>query len=345
MRGRFFRALEKELKQAHARYGRLVFDTFYLGGGTPSLLSEKEMSDLIALVRRHFDFKTGYEFTCEFNPGDADEAKIKTFAGLGINRVSLGTQAFQEKHLKNTGRLHTAADSYETAALLKKTGITNISFDFILGLPGQTLEEARFSLEEAIRLGASQVSLYDLEIHEKTFWGKEREKGKISTAPEELRAGFFQLAVEILSGAGYQQYEISTFAKPGFESRHNLIYWHNENYLGLGPGAFSYMRGIRSQFSLDVPQYLAKCEKGDWVPAVSEELSDEKKEIETLITGLRLREGISLDRFKVISDRLAAGLRELSGHGLLKEKNGRLFLTEKGRFMPESTFRLLIEKL
>lgn len=343
-RARFFRALEKETEHMVSRYGRLTFDTFYLGGGTPSLLTEEEMTQLIQKMRGAFQIKSGAEITCEFNPGDADRRKIEAFRDLGINRVSLGVQSFQESLIKRTGRLHSVKDIYETVRLLNEAGITNISFDLISGLPGQSFEDFRHSLKETIALGAKQLSFYDLEIHDNTPWGIERQNGKLEMLGEDGREKNFKLAAELLSSAGYVQYEVSTFAQPGFESRHNLIYWNNGNYLGLGPGAYSYLQGNRFQLAGNVGRYLFKCEAGDWIPDTSDVLTDEEKEIETLITRLRLPEGIRLKDFPIIASRLRPRIQFLVHEELLQETKGHISLTARGRALVESVFGYLIAK-
>ncbi|HLD49928.1 MAG TPA: coproporphyrinogen-III oxidase family protein, partial [bacterium] len=173
-RARFFQALLKEIKQAREKYGRLCFDTLYLGGGTPSALTAEEMGPLIEALRRDFDFMAGHEITCEVNPGDVDRAKLETYRSLGINRISLGVQAFQDPLLKDMGRPHTVADTLETWRLLRDLGFNNISFDLINGLPSQTIEYFEDSLRKTIELEAEQLSLYDLDVHEKTVYGLRR---------------------------------------------------------------------------------------------------------------------------------------------------------------------------
>lgn len=340
-RARFFQALQKEIEQAREKYGRLGFDTFYLGGGTPSALTAEEMGSLIEGLRAAFDFAPGYEFTCEVNPGDVDRAKLEAYRSLGINRISLGTQAFQDSLLKDMGRPHTVADTLETWELLRDLGFKNISFDLINGLPSQTLENFEDSLRKTIELEAAQLSLYDLDVHEKTVYGLRRRDGKLPVPDEEKRAEMFTRAGELMSAAGYVQYEISTFAKPGFESRHNLGYWHNQEYLGLGPGAFAYLNGERYQFAPDVNRYLEKCEAGDWQPDTSETLTEDKKELETLLTGLRLRQGIDLDQFTIIRPSLEEKLAKIQPHALMEREGSQIRLSSRGRFLAESVFSLL----
>lgn len=341
-RDRFFRAFEAEVKHARESYGRLEFDTVYYGGGTPSLLEADEIEKLAGLVRDYFTLRSGAETTFEFNPGDADPNKIEAFKKCGMNRVSLGVQAFQNSHIRTAGRLHSVEDTYKTIEMLNGAGIENISFDLIAGLPEQTQDDFEFSLRETVKLSASQLSLYDLEIHDQTFWGKEKAAKRLKLPEEEKRAEFFAAAVKNMTEAGYSQYEISTFAKPGRESRHNLIYWHNQEYLGLGPGAFSYLQGKRFQLAKDFPGYLDKCARADWNPDFEEILTAEKKEIETLITGLRLEKGITLENYALIRPLLENRVPALIECQLLEREGGRIRLTPKGRFLAEQTFSLLI---
>ena len=340
-RERFFAALEREIDRAFQVHGKIIFDTFYIGGGTPSLLTPEEMARLVEKIKNRYELKPGFEFTCEFNPGDLDSGKIKSFQCLGINRISLGAQAFQDRLLQEMGRQHTVRDIHATVQMIRDAGIHNISFDLIGGLPNQTLEDFIHSLKQTIALNPSQISLYDLEIHDKTPWGMARQKGQFVLPAEELRAEMFQAAIDHLTGAGYQQYEISTFAKPGFESRHNLIYWNNQEYLGLGPGAFSYINGTRSQFSRGVPEYHRKCEAGDWEPAVKDVLTEAEKEMETLVTGLRLKQGIDLGYFKRIRPQIEERVRDLENDHLLDRSGDRIALTPRGRFLAEQVFGTL----
>lgn len=340
----FFKALSAEIENISKTRGRLRFSTFYLGGGTPSALSSEEMKTLVFKIKEHFDFAPAFEFTCEVNPGDTDGQKLESYKKLGINRVSLGVQAFQDHLLEDMGRPHQVADILKTHQLLKETGFENISFDLINGLPKQTLAEFSESLEKLAEMNASQLSLYDLDVHEKTVYGLRRREGRLPVPNEDVRAEMYEAAQKIMTGAGYHHYEISTFAKAGFESRHNLLYWHNQEYLGLGPGAFSYLDGVRYQFSGDVRGYLEKCKAGNWIPDTRDVLTEEEKEKETLFTGLRLLKGVDMKQFSVIRAKLLKKLEEAKPYGLFDVREERLYLTAKGRALAERSFRLLLEK-
>lgn len=336
MRERFLGALEKEISAARARYGNLSFETIYFGGGTPSALDSGEFSRVVSALRSSFSFNTLKEFTVEINPGDVDAEKIRAFKELGVNRASVGAQAFQQTLLEKMGRPHGASEIHETVKLLKKEGIENISLDLIFRLPGQDVNAFCSSLDEALSLEPAQLTLYDLEVHEKTRFGLMQKKGELALPDEDAHFEMFEKAAMKLKDAGYRHYELLSFARPGFESRHNRLYWENQDYLGLGPGAFSYLEGTRYQFSESVHQYLKKCEAGDWVPAVSDVLTPEKKEVESLLTGMRLEEGVDLRDFPLIRESLRPAIEELARDGLIETRDSRIALTFKGRALAET---------
>lgn len=344
MQERFFRALSAEIKHVREFHGKLSLDTFYLGGGTPSSLSIPELQRLADEVHKAFQFKKGYEFTCEFNPGDGDHAKLKALHDIGVNRISLGCQSFRDEILQRLGRRHAARDIEETVAKIHAAGISNISFDLMLRLPGQTVEDFRDSVRRCIELNASQVSLYDLEVHGETPFGKLQKEGKLDLPGEEDHARMYESAIEMLTGAKYEHYEISNFAKPGLASRHNLIYWHNQEYLGLGPGAFTYLNGVRSQFAPGLMRYLEKCEAMDWENDAGDKLSEEEKETETLVTGLRLCEGVTPASFSRIYPALRERIKTLCEDGLIEKVNEKIRLTTRGKFLSEDVFAFLLEK-
>jgi len=344
LRERFFEAVSAEIKHARDRYGPLSWDTFYLGGGTPSSLSIPELHRMIEGVQAAFQFNAGYEFTCEFNPGDGDEAKLKALHESGVNRISLGCQSFRDSLLKRLGRRHTVRDIEETVEKIRQAGISNISFDLMLRLPGQTVEDFQDSVEQCIALGASQVSLYDLEVHEGTPFGQYRKEGQLNLPGEEEHARMYEIAIERLTAAGYGHYEISNFAKPGLASRHNLIYWHNQEYLGVGPGAFTYLNGIRSQLAPDLERYLEKCKVLDWKNDTEDRLSEEEKETETLVTGLRLSEGVVPALFPKIYPAIKDRLKTLQEEGLLEISGETRRLSTRGKFLSEDVFSFLLER-
>lgn len=338
-RKRFLSVLAKEIRRAREQYGRLAFDTLYLGGGTPSVLLADEMMQVIESLKKAFELRSGSEFTSEMNPEDANPEKLRAYRDLGINRISLGAQSFNDELLKGMGRHHTAQDTVRAVRRLKDAGFQNISLDLMIKLPGQTLSDVEHSLEQAIALKPSQVSVYDLDLHDQTVFGSLAQKGQLNLPSEEEHMEMFDGVSSRLGEAGFVQYELSNFAKPGFESKHNLIYWHNQEYLGLGPGAFSYLSGVRYQFALSVERYFQKCALNDWTRDVEDRITNEKKEIETLLTGLRLREGIDLRQFQIIRKSIE---QKVSGSELFEKRGERVALSRRGRFLAENAFSFLI---
>ena len=342
MRHRFFSAIEREAAAAYEKYGRLQFDTVYFGGGTPSALSADETRELFEILKKFFGFKLGAETTWEINPGDVDAEKIKVYRNLGINRVSLGVQSFQETSLKDMARPHSTAEIHETFRALKEESFDNISIDLILRLPGETLETTRLNLQAALALKPAQFSLYDLQIHAATVYGQRAARGELAQASEEEHEHIAELCETVLEEAGYTQYALGAFAKPGFESRHNLNYWHNGDYLALGPGAFGYMQGVRYQHAPDVRRWMKKWETGDGVPDMADTLSAMEKEKETLLTGLRLREGVLMQRCERYLETISERIQAMIQQEFLESSCGRLRLTRRGRFMFESVSAELV---
>ncbi|HPW64555.1 MAG TPA: radical SAM family heme chaperone HemW [Candidatus Omnitrophota bacterium] len=344
VRRRFFNCLFRELDHARAEHGAIKFDTIYFGGGTPSLLTEDEMTEIVNRIRAAFGVRPGAEITCEWNPGDGDEEKLRAFSALGANRISLGAQSFRDDILQRLGRRHTAHDTIVTLDRIRGAGITNVSLDLMLRLPGQTVVDFRDSLCRAVGLGVSQVSLYDLEIHEETVFGRMQREQKLDLPAEQVHAAMYEAAIRTLTGAGYEHYEISNFARPGFASRHNLIYWRNEEYLGLGPGSFSYLAGVRSGFAHDLEGYFRKCETGEWTNDVEDVLSEEDKETESFTMRLRLCGGAAPSRFPVLYERIKDRARELLDGGFLEWAGDSLRLTTRGKFLSEDVFGFLLRK-
>lgn len=301
-----------------ARYGRLAgtFDTLYAGGGTPSLLSETQLAALFAALKP----LTGplaalRETTFEANPESVTERKAAFLRAAGINRISMGLQAAQERLLKKLGRIAMPDDFIKAFGCFRKAGFDNISGDLMSGLPGQTLDDFSASLELLLGLGPEHISLYPLEIHEDTPLGRQG----IEEEPE-AAAEMYGKAVRELARRGYERYEISNFARPGRASVHNLNYWEQGSYLGLGTAAASYIEGERWTNTADLDEYLAAARAGVPTPSHSrEKLSGRRKAAERIMLGLRKTAGIELesDIFiefnKELARLKAQGLIEISG--------------------------------
>ncbi|MBI4353299.1 MAG: radical SAM family heme chaperone HemW, partial [Candidatus Omnitrophica bacterium] len=294
----FFTAFEKEAARASDLLQGVSFDTVYVGGGTPSVLSLEETSKLFDLLKKYFRWEAQAEVTYEANPGDADEEKAKAYRGLGVNRISLGAQSFNDPTLKRLNRTHDAAAIFSSYGIFRKAGFDNVSLDLMLALPGETLKEAERSVAQAVGLGPEHVSLYELTVEPSTVFGRRRREGTLGLPAEDAQAEMLSCARDRLKTGGFRHYELLSHAKPGFESRHNGIYWANEEYLGLGPGAFSHLKGKRFRYASSYAKYLDKANRNDWVPEEEETLEGERKEVESLLLALRLTEGASMERFR-----------------------------------------------
>jgi len=280
----------------------LTVDTVYIGGGTPSLLDPRFVGQMLQAIRNSFSCALG-EVTLEADPETIESEKAADWAASGVNRISFGVQSFVDDELKSSGRMHRAADVYKGVAILRSLGFANISFDLIAGLPRQTEASWRRSLEELIALSPEHVSAYIMEIDEGSRLGLEvLEGGSRYSARElpneELMADFYGLAQRELKSAGYQQYEISNWAKPGFPSQHNMKYWRREPYLGFGAGAHSFSGTQRWANVHDAAAYVAAISAGqnavESVDLVTRELALE----EELFLGLRQLAGIDLGRIE-----------------------------------------------
>ena len=325
-----------------------------LGGGTPSILSAAHIEKIVNAVRANFDFVSDAEWTLEANPGTVDFEKLRALREMGFQRLSLGVQTFEDARLKQFKRHHSVADSYEAFELARRAGFENINLDLIYGLPEQSLDDWRDVLERALAFESEHLSLYGLQVEERTALKKQIELGRVALPDADLAAQMYELAVEKLGAAGFVHYEISNFAKGGFESRHNKTYWLNEPYLGFGAGAHSSWRDERGEHiryeNVKSPRaYIKRLERGESVIAAREEISRAMEMSETIFLGLRLAEGVAWERFQ---ERFGEDARHvyrepielLSGWGLLQVDQERMRLTERGmlvsnqvlwRFLPD----------
>jgi oxygen-independent coproporphyrinogen III oxidase len=277
-------------------------DTVYFGGGTPSLLDPAHLSAILETIRGTFSSAFS-EVTLEADPETVDQPKAEAWAAAGINRISFGVQSFSDVELKAAGRMHRCADVYRAVPILRAAGVTSISFDLIAGLPHQTLETWQNSLDELIQLGPEHVSIYLLEVDQESRLGSELLRGgtkySASSVPtDEQMADFYDLARAQLSHAGYEQYEISNFAKPGFASQHNRKYWRREPYLGFGAGAHSFSGTQRWANAHDAAKYVQAIASGKVPLEQLEDISAEQALEEELFLGLRQLEGIDLARLE-----------------------------------------------
>ena len=302
-------------------------DTVYLGGGTPSLLDPALLARLLQRVRDSLSCNL-QEVTLEADPETVDAEKAVAWARAGINRVSFGVQSFSDAELKAAGRMHRREDVYRAVPLLREAGIGNISFDLIAGLPHQTATSWRHSLDELVFLAPEHVSVYLLEIDEGSRLGKEvlhgGSKYSANALPrEDDMAAFYDEARRTLASAGYEHYEISNWAKPGFASRHNLKYWRRDAYLGFGAGAHSFSGSQRWANAHDPAMYVQAIQSGRLLLEQLEEVSEKQALDEELFLGLRQLSGIDLPRIeRLYGVSLAPRIERLAAAGLLERDGG-----------------------
>ena len=310
-------------------------DTVYFGGGTPSLLEPELVSAMLQALRANFDCAFN-EVTLEADPETIDAEKTAQWAAMGFNRISFGTQSFVDEELKAAGRMHRREDIYRAVPILRAAGVRNISFDLIAGLPKQTRESWRQSLSEAIALSPEHISIYMMEIDEGSRLGLEvLQSGTRYSArdlpSEESMAEFYELGQAELKSAGYLQYEISNWARPGFESRHNLKYWRREPYLGFGAGAHSFSGGQRWANRHDAAAYVeAISERNNAIESV-DTLTPALALEEEFFLGLRQLSGIDLSRIeREYGVSLSGKVSELAARGMV-EKQGDILRLPAGK--------------
>ena len=314
--------------------------TLYIGGGTPTALSASQLEVLLKGLTKNLDLSVLEELTIEANPGDLDADKIAVLKNSAVNRVSLGVQTFDDKMLKKIGRSHLEKDIYENIDRLKLAGFDNISIDLIYALPGQTMEQVKENVAKAIGLDIPHMSLYSLILENHTVFMNRMRRGKLPLPKEELEAEMFEYIISELERAGFEHYEISNFSKPDFESRHNLMYWDNAEYYGIGAGASGYVNGVRYKNHGPIRHYLSAVEEGD-ARITEEHLSQKEQMEEEMFLGLRKKSGVSMARFEEKFGRSFDGLygeivKDLVQQGLMQIEGDRVRMTKRGLFLGDT---------
>ena len=314
--------------------------TLYIGGGTPTALSASQLEVLLKGLTKNLNLSVLEELTIEANPGDLDADKIAVLKNSAVNRVSLGVQTFDDKMLKKIGRSHLEKDIYENIDRLKLAGFDNISIDLIYALPGQTMEQVKDNVAKAIGLDIPHMSLYSLILENHTVFMNRMRRGKLPLPKEELEAEMFEYIIVELERVGFEHYEISNFSKPGFESRHNLMYWDNAEYYGIGAGASGYVNGVRYKNHGPIRHYLSAVEEGN-ARITEEHLSQKEQMEEEMFLGLRKKSGVSMARFEEKFGRSFDGLygeivRDLVQQGLMQIDGDRVRMTKRGLFLGDT---------
>lgn len=339
----YLQALEREMAETvrHLPPGRV--ETIFVGGGTPTVLSPSEMGFLLEAIRRYFPFHPEtVEFTMEANPGTTEEEKLAVMRAYGVNRLSFGAQTFDRDLLAAIGRIHTPDDIERSLTLARKAGFTNLSLDLMFGLPNQTMATLDATISHALALELAHCSIYGLKVEENTPFFEWEKRGQLPLPSEEEEADMYRHIVDRFRAAGYVHYEISNFALPGRESRHNTTYWRNEPYYGLGAGAHGYAGGVRHVNVKGVQAYIAATAAGlprqETVPVSREEAMED-----FMMVGLRMREGVRDTDFR---EQFGLGLEEafrdplhrLTSAGLLEQTAQGFRLTDEGLLFGNEVF-------
>ncbi len=317
-------------------------DTVYFGGGTPSLLEEADFQHIFQTIHQHFRVHPEVEITLEANPDDLSREKLQLFHRMGINRLSIGIQSFHTPHLQHLHRIHSAEDARTCVRMAQQVGFENITIDLIYAIPSSETDPHaiwRKDLAEAMALQVPHISAYCLTIEPQTVFGKWLKNKRIAPIDDEFAAEQFQILRDTLREHGYEQYEISNFARPGRHSQHNSSYWLQHPYLGVGPSAHSYDGLRRRQYNRsNNPQYVAALQQG-LIPAEIENLTEQDLVNEYVLTSLRTHWGTDVERIRQLSETglsvIEAALSALQQNGWIRREGSMLFLTETGKLFAD----------
>ena len=323
----YIEALGREM----AQYRKTKADTVFIGGGTPTILVPALLDRLLSLIRDNFQLAENTEFSVEANPKTLSPEKLRILKNGGVNRLSIGVQSFCDEELRVLGRIHSAADAYNTVWMAKNAGFENVNLDLMSALPGQTRKRFQLTLEQAVKLEPAHISCYSLILEEGTPLAADYARGCFQIPDEDEDRDIYEYACAFLAEQGYMQYEISNFAKPGFSCRHNLKYWECQEYIGLGAAAHSFDGTSRRKNTFVLAEYL----EGRGIGQIEAVLNREDKISEFMIMGLRKADGISehdfFRRFGVELDAVyGKEIRKFLGGKFLEWQCGRIFLTRKG---------------
>jgi oxygen-independent coproporphyrinogen-3 oxidase len=333
---RFCEAILRDLDQQCASFV-LSPQTIYFGGGTPTALTTSQLEFLLGGFCERLDLSLLAEWTIEANPGSVSTRKAALLRKLGITRVSFGVQSWDDKLLKVLGREHNSQQAEQSLHILRAAGFSNINVDLMFGLPGQTIEQWKSTLEKTIALQPDHISAYCLTYEEDTEFFLRHARGELAQNTD-ADAAFFEMTICILEDGGYEQYEISNYARPGFESVHNRAYWRGKDYLGIGPSAFSTVGMHRWQNVCDYRSYTDRVLSCQSAKGFTENLTNEMKRSERIALSLRMREGIAGSELKHFRQET----EEFISLGLLRKSHGNFLLTRKGRSLADSVAEALL---
>lgn len=339
----YIQMLIREMQLSKTAYPSEYSKTIYIGGGTPTSLSAQQLDTLLAGVAENFDLARVEEFTVEANPGDLTQEKLQVMKNYGVDRLSMGVQTFDDQLLKKIGRKHTRDDVYQTMKFLEAENFENVSIDLIYALPGQTLASFRDTLKRALDLQLPHYSMYSLILENKTMFMNWVRQGRLELADQEVEGQMFEEAIQAMNQAGLHQYEISNFSRPGKESQHNLVYWNNENYYGLGAGASGYLGNVRYRNFGPIQHYLQPLREQKLPILEEEKLSKENQMEEEMFLGLRKRRGVSKaifqEKFAISFDQVYGDVaKELIQKQRLVDDGQQVYLSETGMYIGNEIF-------
>lgn len=343
---RFLEALRREITLLAGCGLVEPVETIYFGGGTPSLLAPPSAGEILRLISENFPVNPGAEITLEANPGTVEQEKLRSFRRAGFNRLSLGVQSFHGTHLKALTRIHSSDEATRSVSAARSAGFANVSIDLIFALPAETIGDWESDLEKAVSLSPEHISAYSLIVEKGTPLARMVAEGTVSPAPLEIEARMYELTMAYLKSAGYEHYEVSNYARPGFRSIHNSNYWNHTNYLGLGPSAHSFWSGRRWWNLRSIRGYSEALERGDLPEAGREDLTKDELLGEAIMLGLR-SDGIDLSAIAVRygvdllrrNDRL---ISHLVSEGLAVLEGGRLRLSDRGYLLCDKIVEMLL---
>lgn len=344
----YIESLGKEMALWQNDLQKAEIETIFIGGGTPTSLSVDQLDRLLELITTYIPMEHVTEFSSEANPDELTLDKMQKMREFGVNRLSMGVQTFDQDLLKVLGRTHSNDHVYEVIEHAKQTDFPSISIDLMYGLPNQTMDQWKASLQEAFRLKIPHISAYSLLVEPKTIFYNLLSKGKLSLPGEDLEAEMYGYLLEEMKSHGYIQYEISNFAYVGKESKHNLLYWNNDEYIGLGAGAHGYVNGKRYSNHGPIKKYMQTIDTGEQPLMMQKEVTTVEKMEEEMFLGLRKNEGVSLAKFEgryglTLRDVYGKELDELFQRELLVLENNFVRLTSRGRFMGNEVFQYFLK--
>jgi oxygen-independent coproporphyrinogen-3 oxidase len=344
----YIEMLIKEIHHAAQKRKQEPLKTIFIGGGTPTALSARQLDRLLeGITNELLQTNELVEFAVEANPGELSLDKLHVLKNAGVNRLSIGVQSFNDELLHRIGRVHRRKDVFSTIQQAEQVGFENMSIDLMYGLPGQTEEDFKDSLETAFTLNVKHFSAYSLIVEPKTVFYNLMQKGRLSLPPQELEAQMYELTMEQMDKQGFKQYEISNYAIPGYESFHNLTYWNNDFYYGFGAGAHGYIDGVRTSNIGPIKKYMEQIQQTGEANNSQNAVSKEEKMEEEMFLGLRKTAGVSKEIFfkkynvhleKVFPEQID----KLVNLGLIIDNEQEIKLTHKGKLLGNEVFQEFI---